>query len=327
MRKGWFYGLALGLAAQAVVTAMPTQVQAQAYPNKAVRVIVPVTAGDTCDWLVRQVTEKIGDKLGQQFVADNRPGAGSMLGTAMIARSAPDGYTLGCGSSGGLIIIPNSMKDASYNPTKDFTPVALMARNFAAIVVPKDSPFKSVADLVKAAKEKPGKITMGSNGEGGYLHFITERFAAAAGIKYLHVPFKGFPPILVELTAGRLDASFGSFPDMLAMADAGQVRILGVSRATRLADKPDIPTIAESVPGYEAGGWFSIVGPAGMPKDIVTLLNKEANAVLSNPEYKAKLASQGLETANDTPEQFAKLIANEYEVYGKLAKEIGIQPQ
>ena len=321
------FSIVPALAALTALAGSPTQLHAQAYPNKPVKIIVPVTAGDTCDWLVRQVTEKIGDKLGQPFPAENRPGAGSMVGTAAIARSAPDGYTLGCGSSGGLIIVPHSIKDASYNPTKDFTPIALMARNFAAIVVGANSPYKSVADLVKAAKENPGKVTMGSNGEGGYLHFITERFAAAAGIKYLHVPFKGFPPILVELVGGRLDASFGSFPDMLAMAASGQVRILGVSRATRVPDKPDIPTIAETVPGYEAGGWFSIVGPAGIPKDIVTVLNREANAVLSNPEYKAKLASQGLETVNESPEDFAKLIANEYAVYGKLAKEIGIQPQ
>jgi tripartite-type tricarboxylate transporter receptor subunit TctC len=304
-----------------------TGAHAQAYPTKPVQIIVPVLPGDTCDMIVRLVAAKMSEKLGQQLVAENRPGAGGMIGHTLISKAQPDGYTLGCGSSGGMAVVPHAFKDVSYNSAKDFTPIAMMARNFVALVVPPNSSMRTVADLLQQAKQNPGKVTFGSNGEGGYLHFVTERFRSAAGFTYLHVPFKGFPPITVELMGERLDASFGSFPDVLPFVQSGRLRILGIARPTRLPNYPDIPTIAETVPGYVTGGWFGIIGPAGIPRPIVTLLNREANAALTAPDIRDKLGSQGLELVAESPEFFGKIVQDDYAVYGKIARDIGLKPQ
>jgi tripartite-type tricarboxylate transporter receptor subunit TctC len=315
------------LLAAALAAAPGAYAQAPAYPTKPVQIIVPVLPGDTCDMIVRLVAAKMGEKLGQQFVAENRPGAGGMIGHGLVAKAQPDGYTLGCGSSGGMAVVPHAFKDASYNSVKDFTPIAMMARNFVALVVPVNSSSRTVADLVQRAKQNPGQLTFGSNGEGGYLHFVTERFRSAAGFTYLHVPFKGFPPVTIELMADRLDASFGSFPDVVPFMKDGRLRVLGIARPSRLAAYPDLPTIAETVPGYVTGGWFGIIAPAGVPRPIVTVLNREANAALNLPEIREKLGAMGLELPNETPEYFAKIVRDDFEVYGKIAKEIGLKPQ
>lgn len=297
---------------------------AQHYPTKSVRIVASVLPGDTCDTLVRLAGYKMSEKFGQQFVIDNRVGASGAIGHTIVAQAAPDGYTLGCGNGGSMAILPHVMKGVQYNVHKDFTAIALMATNFMALAVGGNSSFKTVNDLVQHAKQNPGKVSFGSNGEGAFLHFATELFRSTAGFTYLHVPFKGFPQLAGDLVSGRLDASFGSFPAVLPFTQGGRVRILGIARDKRLPNYPDIPTISESVPGYVSGGWFGVVGPAGIPKHIVALLNRETHAALAAPDVREKLSSQGLDLFAETPEFFAKYIRDDHVRYGRLAKEIGL---
>jgi tripartite-type tricarboxylate transporter receptor subunit TctC len=318
-------GVTLTVAVLAAVTS--TSAQAQSYPTRPVRVIASVLPGDTCDTTVRMVTLKMGERLGQQFVVDNRVGASGMIGHELIAKAPPDGYTLGCGNGGSLAVLPHAFKSVPYDALKDFTPIALMTANFLALMVPANSPARTVGELIQQAKQSPGKLTFGSNGEGAFLHFATERFRSAAGFTYLHVPYKGFPQITGDLVAGRLDASFGSFTAVLPFMQGGRLRMLGIARDKRLPNHPDIPTLSETVPGYTSGGWFAIVGPAGIPRPIVTLLNREANAVQALPEIRDRFVAQGLDVFQETPEYFAKFLREDNERYGRIAKEIGLQKQ
>jgi tripartite-type tricarboxylate transporter receptor subunit TctC len=299
----------------------------QSYPTKSVRIIASVLPGDTCDTLVRLVGYKMGERLGQQFVIDNRPGASGQIGHAMVAQAQPDGYTLGCGNGGSLAIVPHAFKKVPYDALKDFTAVALMATNFMGLVVGNSFPSRTVSELIQHAKQNPGKVSFGSNGEGAFLHFATEMFRSQAGFTYLHVPFKGLPQLAGEIISGRLDASFGSFPVVIPYVQAGRMRMLGIARSTRLPNYPDYPTISESLPGFVSGGWFGIVGPAGIPRDIVALLNREANRALGQPDIRDKLVATGLDVYTETPEYFAKFIPADHARYGRIAKEIGLKAQ
>jgi tripartite-type tricarboxylate transporter receptor subunit TctC len=320
-------GTALLAAALVAANGAGAQSEAPAYPTKSVRVIVPNIPGDTCDILMRVIGPRLSERLGQQFVVDNRVGGSGIVGHSLMAKAQPDGYTLGCANGGGLAIVPHAFKSVPYDSLKDFTPIALIAANFMALAVGGNSSARTVADLIQQAKQNPGKVTFGSNGEGGFLHFATELFRSQAGFTYLHVPFKGFPQMTTELVAGRLDAGFGSFTAVLPFTQGGRVRILGIGRVKRLPNYPDIPTISETVPGYTSGGWFGVVGPAGLPRPIATLVNREVNAVLTLPEIRDKLVAQGLDVYAEPPEYFAKLIRDDFTRYGKIAKEIGLQPQ
>ena len=299
----------------------------QAYPVKSVIVIASVLPGDTCDVLVRLVGYKMGERLGQQFVIDNRAGASGQLGHAMVAQAQPDGYTLGCGNGGSMAIVPHAFKKVPYDALKDFTPIAMMATNFMGLAVSNSFPARTVGELIQYAKNNAGKVSFGSNGEGAFLHFATEMFRFQAGFTYLHVPFKGLPQLAGEVISGRVDATFGSFPVLHPYVQAGRMRLLGVARATRLPNYPDYPTIAETLPGYVSGGWFGIVGPAGIPHSIVTLLNREANWAMTQPDFRDKMTASGLDVITESPEHFANFIRSDYARYGKIAKEIGLKAQ
>ena len=292
------------VAAGMIISAgAPAQTKVQTYPAKSVRGIASVLPGDTCDVLVR------------------------VIGHGMVAQAAPDGYTLGCGNGGSMAIVPHAFIKVPYDALKDFTPIALMATNFMALAVGGGSQWRNVSDLVQQAKQQPGKVSFGSNGEGAFLHFATEMFRSQAGFTYLHVPFKGFPQLAGDLISGRLDASFGSFPAVLPYTQGGRVRILGIARATRLPNYPDIPTITEAVPGFVSGGWFGIIGPANIPRNIVDLLNREANAAMKLPELRDKFVSTGLDMFAESPGCFAKFIRDDHARYGRIAKEIGLKAQ
>ena len=298
--------------------------QAQTYPAKSVRVIASVLPGDTCDMLVRMLGHKMGERLGQQFVIDNRVGASGQIGHALVAQAAPDGYTLGCGNGGSMAIVPHVFKKVPYDALKDFT---LMATNFMGLTVGNAFPARNVNEFIQYAKQHPGKVSFGSNGEGAFMHFATEMFRAQAGFTYLHVPFKGFPQMAGEIVSGRLDAAFGSFPTVHPYVQSGRMRLLGIARATRLPAYPDYPTISESLPGFTSGGWFGFVGPAGIPRNIVALLNREANAAMNSLEIREKMVVWGLDAITETPEYFANFIRNDHARYGKIAKEIGLKAQ
>ena len=300
---------------------------AQKYPTKSIRIIVPQLPGDSCDTLARLLGQKMGERLGQQVVIDNRPGASGTIGLALAAQAPADGYTFACGQGGNMSVIPHTMKNVPFDAMKDFQPVALIATNYLALVVSPTTPFKNVAEFVKYLKANPGKVSFASNGEGAFMHMTTEVFRSFVGFEYVHVPFKGVAPAAAEVMSGRVDAAFGSFTGMYPFVTSGRVRLLGIAKATRAPNYPDLPTIAETVPGFTSGGWFGFVAPAKVPKEIIAVLNREANAAMKRPDVRAKLESLGLEVWTESPEYLGDLMKSEYEKYGKVARDIGLVPK
>ena len=300
---------------------------AQSYPTKPIRVIIPAAPADSCDVLSRLVGLKVSERLGQQLVIDNRPGAGGQLGLQLLTKAPPDGYTIACGQGGNMVIVPLAYEKVAYDTLKDFAPIAVMASNFLGLVVHPSVPFKTTKELIAFGKANPGKLTFGSTGEGAFLHFATELFSRQAGFQYLHVPLKSASAIHTEVMAGRLDASFGSFISLQPHVVSGRLKLLGIARATRAPAYPDVPTIAESLPGYESGGWFGMIAPAATPKHAVALLNQEVNRALMQPDVRDKLAAFGLEVHTESPEYFTEVIRRDFEKWGKLARDIGFRPR
>jgi tripartite-type tricarboxylate transporter receptor subunit TctC len=300
---------------------------AQTYPARTIRIVVPQLPGDSCDTISRLIGQKVTERLGQQVVIDNRPGASGSIGLAVAAQAPGDGYTIACGQGGNMSVLPHTMKGIPYDAIKDFQGISLVATNYLALVVHPATPFKDVGQFVKYLKANPGKVAFASNGEGAFIHMTTEMFRAQVGFTYLHVPFKGVPQMGQELMAGRVDAAFSSFTGMYPFIKSGKVRLLGIAKDKRAANYPDFPTIAESVPGFTSGGWFGIVAPAKVPKDIIATLNREMNAALKTPDVRGKLETLGLDVWTESPEHFNALLKSEYDKYGKVAREIGLTPK
>ena len=299
---------------------------AQSYPNKAIRVIIPAAPGDSCDVLTRLISPRLSEKLGQAVVIENRPGSGGQLGLTLIKQAAPDGYTLGCGQGGNMVIVPIAYSKVAYDTQKDFAPVSLMASNFLALAVNPNVPFKTTADLINHAKANPGKVSFGTTGEGAFLHFATELLRMQAGFTYLHVPYKSNALIMTEIMGGQIDATLGSYISLQPHVASGKLRMLGIARAARLPAYPNVPTIGETVPGFVSGGWFGIIAPAGTPKDIVSLLNREVNAAMTQAAVKEQMNTLGLETHLETPEFFSDTIRRDFGQWGKLARDINFKP-
>ena len=300
---------------------------AQSYPARPIRVIVPFPPGNTADILGRLIGQKLGERLGQQVIVDNRPGASGQLGLEVAARAAPDGYTIAIGQGGNLVVAPHTYKKIPYDPLKDFAPVALLATNFLALAVHPTVPFKTVKDLVAYAKANPGRLTFASNGEGGFPHLAIEQLRTLAGFTYLHVPYRGTGQIATELMGGQVDATIDGFTGLAPHVHSGRLRLLGITNPTRAAYLPNVPTIAESVPGYVSQGWFGYIAPAAVPREIIALLNREINRAMTLPDVKEKMTFAGLEIVNEPPEFFGETIRRDYAKYGKLARDIGFQPQ
>ena len=306
---------------------LTSTVLAQNYPTKAIRVIVPQAPGDACDTLARMLGNYMGERLGQLLVVDNRPGAGGTIGLSLAANAPADGYTFACGQGGNLSVIPHAMKNVPYNALKDFAPVALIATNYLALFVYPGAPYKTTAEFVRYLKANPGKVTFGSNGEGAFLHMAAELFRSFVGFEYVHVPYKGGIPMTQDVIAGRVDAAFSSFTGIFPFVQSGRVRLLGIAKATRAPNYPDLPTVAETVPGFASGGWFGFVAPANVPKEIITILNREANAAMKRPDVRAKLEALGLDLWTESPEYLRDLMKSEYEKYGKVARDIKLVPK
>ncbi|MDB5921473.1 MAG: hypothetical protein JWN13_409 [Betaproteobacteria bacterium] len=300
---------------------------AQQYPVKPVRVIVPFPPGNTADILGRLIGEKFSQRYGQQMIVDNRPGAAGQLGLELAARAAPDGYTIAIGQGGNLVVAPHTYKKLAYDPIRDFQPVALLATNFLGLAVHPSVPFKTTRDLVLYAKANPGKLTFASNGEGGFPHLAIEQLRTLAGFSYLHVPYRGTGQIIAELMGGQVDATIDGFTGMAPHVRAGRIRALAITNPTRVSYLPDIPTIAEHVPGYVSQGWFGYIAPAAVPKEVIALLNKAINEAMSFPDVREKMTLAGLDVVQQPPEYFGDVIRKDYARYGKLAKDIGFKPQ
>lgn len=312
-------GMGVGLGA--VGTA-----QAQGYPNKPIRIIVPAGSGDSCDILSRLVAPKLTVRLGQPIVIDNRAGSAGQLGLTLIKQAAPDGYTLGCGQGGNMVIVPLAYSKVAYDSRKDFTPVAMMASNFLGLVVSPKTPFKTVQELIDYGRANPGKLTFGTNGEGAFLHFATEQFRLMAGFEYMHVPYRAMSDVFTQMLGGEIQASLGSFISVQPLVDSGKLRLLGIARATRSPDYPNVPTIAETLPGFTSGGWFGMIAPAGLPKEIGALLNKEINWALQQPDVRERMKKLGLEIHTEPPEFFTELLNRDVASWGKVVKDMNFKP-
>jgi len=299
---------------------------AQGYPNKPIRLIVPQSAGDSCDVLSRLIGQKVGERLGQQLTVDNRPGAGGQLGLQLLTQAPRDGYTIACGQGGNMVIVPIAYKKVAYDTLKDFAPIQVPVSNFLALVVHPSVPFKNVKEVVAYGRANPGKLAFGSNGEGAFIHFSLELFRTMGGFTYLHVPYKGVGPIVTDIISGQLDGTISSYISLSPHINSGRLKLIAIGRATRSPKYPDFPTIAETLPGYENGGWFGFIAPSGTPREVIVLLNKEMNRALTLPDVREKLDSWGLEIHTESPEFFAEVIRRDFAKWGKLARDIGFKP-
>jgi tripartite-type tricarboxylate transporter receptor subunit TctC len=294
------------------------------YPTKPVRLVVPFPAGGTTDILARAVAQKLSEAWGQQVIVDNRPGAGGNIGSDLVAKSKPDGYTLLMGTVGTHAINPSLYKNMPYDHVKDFVPVILVAGVPNVLVVNPSLPVHSVPELIAYAKANPGKLNFASSGNGTSIHLSGELFKAMTGVEMTHVPYKGSAPALTDLIGGQVQLMFDNLPSSLPFIKAGKLRALAVTSGARAAALPDLPTLAESgLPGFEASSWFGVLAPAGTPRDIVAKLNGAIAGWLASPEAKEKLLAQGAIAAGGAPEDFARHIGAETSKWAKVVKASG----
>ena len=297
--------------------------QAQSFPNRPVKIIVPFGPGGFTDVAARILQKELAPALGQPVIIENRPGAGSTIGTDAVAKAQPDGYTLVMISTA-HVISPHLYKQVPYDPIKDFTPVMKLAEGPYVLVVHPSLPAKSVAELVTLAKAQPGSIDYASSGNGSAQHLVGALFTTMAGVKLNHVPYKGSNQAMNDVLGGQVKVSFVGVPNALPNLANGKLKALGVSTAKRYAELPDVPTIAEAgVPGYDATIWLGLLAPPNTPREVVQKLNTEISRVLSNPEAKKLMASAGVDVATSTPEEFARLMQTELERWGKVVRETG----
>jgi tripartite-type tricarboxylate transporter receptor subunit TctC len=315
------------LAVFAVVLAIVPLLHAQQYPSKAIRIIVPFPPGDSLDTMSRLIAPTLLERLGQNVVVDNRAGAAGQLGLELGAHAPADGYTLVGGQGGNLVVQPHTYKKLPYDPLKDFAPVAISTTNFLALVINPSLPYKTLKDLIAYGKANSGTLTIASNGEGGFPHMAIEMLRVQAGFDYLHIPYKGSVQILTEMMGGRVDATILGIGALTPFIRSGRVRLLAVTSPQRSELFPDVPAVAEVLPGYDSRGWFGYLAPAKTPPKIVALLNREINRAMMMPDVKEKLTAIGLTVVAETPESFAQTLRSDYEKYGKLIRTIGLQPQ
>ena len=282
------------------------------YPTKPIRIVVPFPPGGGVDIVARAVGEKLAPRLGQSVVIENKPGAGTTIGGDAVAKSAPDGHTLLIGPIGSQAIAFLTYKNISYDIRRDFAPVTRIGDGIIALIVPVGSRANSVRELVALAKAKPGHLTFASSGTGALIHLTGEMFKQAAGIDLTHVPYKGTTQIIPDLLDGRIDMALDSLPAYLPHLKSAKVRALAIASTKRSPMMPELPTMAEAgVPGVIAMTDYALYAPAGTPKEVIGLLNREMQAVLQMPDLQAKLAAQGIETAGSTPEALRAEVAAE----------------
>lgn len=311
--------LALGLGATLEQMA---HADALPYPSRPIKVIIPAGPGDSCDTMLRILGPKVSERLGQSIVIDNHPGSSGQLGLNLIKQAQPDGYTLGCGQGGNMVIVPLTYQKVSYDARKDFTPISLMGSNFLALVVSQNAPFKTTEELIAFARKNPGQVTFGTNGEGAFIHMATEQLAMQGKFKYLHVPYKSMPAVFTEMFGGQIDATFTSFVAVQPLAESGKLKMLAIAREARLPEYPNVPTLSETLPGFTSGGWFGMIAPAGTPAEIVNLLNKEFNAVLATPDVTDRMKKLGLDIHIESPQYFAETLNQDFVKWGKLLNDI-----
>jgi tripartite-type tricarboxylate transporter receptor subunit TctC len=299
--------------------------RADDYPSHPIRLIVPYAPGGGADAVARVVAKRASETLGQPIVIENRGGAGSIIGTDMVAKADPDGYTLLLGQSGPISINPAVYKDLRYDPVKDFAPVTMTNAYPYILVVNAKTPVKSVAELVALAKAKPGALNYGTTGIGAANHLVTELFSSKAGVKMAHVPYRGTALAVADLIGGQVDLVFGDPVSVLSHLQAGTLRALAVTSKERSPVAPEVPTIAESgYPGFDAIAWHGILAPARTPAGIVARLNAEIIKALHDPETRTLFTNQAMQTVGNTPEEFAAFIKQDSAIWKQVAAEAGV---
>ena len=295
----------------------------QAYPAKPVRLVVPLAPGGGNDTLARYVGKYLTESLGQSVVVENRAGSGGLAGGEYVARSAPDGYTLVVAGSG-LIVV--SLTHKQFNFQRDFTPIAMIGEYATLLVAHPSLPVTGVRDLIKLAKSRPGQLNFASAGNGSAGHLVLEMFRSAANIEVVHIPYKGAGPAAVDVMAGQVSLLFNNPLGSLPHVRAGRLRALGISGAQRISAMPDVPTLDESgLPGFNATFFLGLLGPLGLPRDVVARLNAETVKIVQRREFQEQLALQGMDAMSGTPEDFAARIKFEMEKTAKVVRESGMQ--
>jgi tripartite-type tricarboxylate transporter receptor subunit TctC len=297
---------------------------AQNYPTHPIKVIVPWPPGQATDVAARMVSEKLVHVLGQPLVVDNRPGAGGVVGCEVAAKSPADGYTLVAGSSGPISISPNVQKVA-YEPLKDFAPISLLAVNPFMLVVNPSIPAKNVKELIALLKANPGKYSFASSGSGATSHLMSVLFNSMAGVNVVHVPYKGSSQSITDVVNGQIAYTIETVPAVQGLTQAGKLRALGATSLTRAVAMPDVPTIAETLPGYEMFGWIGLMAPAGTPRAITDRISAETRKIMQDPEIRKRFVSAGMEPAGNTPAEFAAFLKKQNERYGSIVKQAHVK--
>ncbi|MGK7871490.1 Bug family tripartite tricarboxylate transporter substrate binding protein [Falsiroseomonas sp. E2-1-a20] len=316
-----------GLAAMPVGLAMPYlpayAQRASDYPNRPIRMIVGFAAGGGTDLTARTMQPRLQQALGGAILIDNRPGAGGNLATDLTVRAAPDGYTLLMGTIAALAINPTIYTNLSFNPQTDLTPISQAGSILNVLVVPADRPWRTVAELIAAAKAAPDTITYGSSGVGGAGHLAGALLDQMAGIKTVHVPYRGGGPLMSDMVGGKIDYAFSTAPTAIPQIEGGKLRALAVPTLQRSSLLPDVPTVAETLPGYEVGNWYALVGPKGLPQPIVDKLNAAMRATLADPEVRAHLGRHGVEPVSSAADELARFIREETAKWAPIVRASG----
>jgi tripartite-type tricarboxylate transporter receptor subunit TctC len=313
------------VVAAVLAAALSVGARAQDYPSRPVTVVVPFVSGGSTEIMARLIAQGLETKLGKPVIVENKPGAGTVIGSNYVAKAEPDGYTLLMGTSSPIAINVTVYKALPYNPATDFVPLAMVAESPFVLVVNNDLPVKTIPELIAYAKANPGKLSFGSGGPGAPHHLFAELFASMAGIKMTHVPYRGSLPALNDVLAGHIQLMFVDLPPAVGMISSGKIRALGVTPAKRLAALPDVPTIAEAgVPGFDAVGWTIISAPAATPRPVIDLLANEISIATQEPEVQTLITNIGaLPEKSPSPDEIQKFLASEIARWGALIERAG----
>ena len=302
----------------------PAAVRGPGYPEKPVRMVVPFPPGGGIDIIARHVTQKLSEAFGVQFVVDNRGGAGGAIGTENVARATPDGYSLLLSSTSPMSINPHINK-VKYDPLASFAPVSMIGFAPEVLVVHPSLPVKSVKEVIVMGKARPGALSFASSGVGTIIHVTAEMFAQRAGIKMLHVPYKGAAPAVIDTVSGNVSMLFAAYPSISGQVRAGKLKALAITSLKRLGIAPELPTVAEAaLPGFESNQWWAVSGPAGLPAPIVSRLNTELERILRTDDIRKRFAGDGAEPLGGTPAELAAYIKKDYEKWGAVIRGVGI---
>jgi len=314
------------IATGALLALMSMSAAAQSYPDRAIRLVVPFSAGGGTDTFGRILAGKLQERLGQSVVVENKPGAGGNIGADIVAKSNADGYTLLLAQDS-LAIAPWLYKSLSFDVMKDFAPIGVGVFMPMVLVVANNVPVKSVSELISYAKANPDKLSYGTPGMGTAHHLNFESFLKQTGMKMVHIPYKGASGMVADLASGNVDVAFGALSSVLTLVESGKVRAIAVAAKERAPQMPHVPTIDETVPGYRANVWFGLMAPRGTPADITNRLSEEQKAIVNSPDVKTRLSDIGYEINPTSPEEMQRIMTSEYDKWGALIKEVNIKAE